>query len=195
MQLSIIIINFNTYQLTVDCISSILRHTKEVDYEIILVDNFPMIDYKQGFLELFPSLQYLRSDRNIGFGRANNLGMSIAKGDFLLLLNSDTLIKDNNFLTCLGFLNSPEGQSVGVLGCKLLNADGSYQASFFPYTNHFFWNYCISNNVLLHKIFNVARVYQPSNAVRDVGDVSGAFMMLRTEIFKETGGFDPDFFL
>ena len=61
--------------------------------------------------------------------------------------------------------------------------------------NIFFWNYCISNNVLLHKIFNVAKAYEPPGTVKNVGDVSGAFMMLRKEIFKDTGGFDPDFFL
>lgn len=196
MQLSIIIINFNTNQLTFNCITSIKSHLKGVEYEIILVDNSPKNeDNKIYFQSAFPNLIYLLSPSNIGFGRANNLGIQKATGKYLLLLNSDTVIFDDSLQKTIDFMEMPESGNIGLLGCKLLNADRTYQNSFFPFIRNTLWNYLIANNPVFYKIFNVGKLYQENNNLRLVGDVSGAFMLLRRDVIEKTGAFDPDFFL
>ncbi len=81
------------------------------------------------------------------------------------------------------------------MGCKLLNEDGSYQASFYPFVRNNLVNYFISNNPILQKIFSVSDAYKEPIKARKVGDISGAFMLLRKEVYSTVGGFDPDFFL
>lgn len=138
---------------------------------------------------------YILSELNIGFGRANNLGIENAGGRYLLLLNSDTLLADDCLQKCFAFMEKPESVKVGLLGCKLLNADGSYQPSFFPFTRNTLWNYLLTNNPVFYKVFKIGELYKDANQVRMVGDVSGAFMLLRREVVEKAGVFDPDFFL
>jgi GT2 family glycosyltransferase len=193
MQLSVIIVNFNTYDLTVDCINSIHATTRNVLYEIIVVDNAPKTDYKTGLLQHFPNIKYILSPENVGFGRANNLGMDVAEGAYFLLLNSDTIVKDGCFEKCIAFMDAHN--DAGVIGCRLLNEDGSFQHSFYPYINNSVWNYFISNNPILYKVFGVAKKFREPKEAQRVGDVSGAFMFMKREVVEKVKGFDPDFFL
>jgi GT2 family glycosyltransferase len=195
MHLSIIIINFNTPELSLACIESIKQFTTEIDYEIILVDNAPKENFKSKFEECHSNLKYIHSKENIGFGRANNLGMEIAKGAYFLLLNSDTLLFNNSIKQCLEFLELEQSQKIGLIGCKLLNEDGTYQASFYPFQQNTLWNYFKSNNPILFKLLKIQEAYNENNEIRKVGDVSGAFMLLRRSVYNEVKGFDPDFFL
>lgn len=195
MQLSIIIVNFNTPQLSIACINSIKEYVQGIKYEIILVDNAPKEDFKQEFINGFPGLVYIFSKHNVGFGVANNMGMEIANGDYFLLLNSDTLLFNNSIINCIQFLDKPQNKQIGLLGCKLLNEDGSYQASFYPYTNNSIWNYFKSNNPLLSKLFHASQDFKEIKETKQVGDISGAFMLLRKEVYEHVNGFDPDFFL
>lgn len=193
MELSIIIINYNTPSLTIDCLNSIYRYTQNISFEIILVDNCPKENYQTAFLDAFPEIKYLKSEYNIGFGRANNLGMEIAQGKYWLLLNNDTILLENTFLKCYEFME--KHTDIGLLGCKLLNEDLSYQNSFYPFTKKHFLNYCISNNPVLYKLFNAGKYFIPPQSPKEVGDISGAYMFLRQSVYQKTGGFDPDFFL
>ncbi|RYD57379.1 MAG: glycosyltransferase family 2 protein [Sphingobacteriales bacterium] len=195
MQLSIIIINFNTFKLTCECIDSIKEHTPGLSYEIIVVDNAPKADYQQDFLSLYPDLVYIKSQENIGFGRANNLGMDVAKGDYFLLINSDTVVVGNCINQCYDFMEQPTSQHIGVVGCKLLNEDGSYQPSFYPYVHDTIWNYFITNNPILYKLLKVSDKYRETDETIQVGDISGAYMFMRADVVKKVKGFDPDFFL
>lgn len=195
MQLSIIIVNFNTPELSLACIKSIEQHTTGLDYEIILVDNAPKADHSIAFKQSCSQLIYLYSATNIGFGRANNLGMEIAKGQYFLLLNSDTLLMDNSLKQCFEFMADPASAHIGLLGCRLLNEDGSYQGSFYPFTGNSLWDYCKSNNPVLYRLFKVAEAFRETHDIKKVGDVSGAFMFLRRKVFEQVKGFDPDFFL
>lgn len=195
MDLSIIIVNFNTLALTCNCIDSVIYHLNhDLQYEIILVDNAPKTDHSR-MLSRYDKLVYLRSGTNIGFGSANNLGMDHAKGKHFLLLNSDTLIFDKSIQRCLAFMKQAGNDKVGLLGCKLLNEDGSYQASFYPFIRNNLINYCISNNPVLNRLFSIYKFFREPVEPRKVGDVSGAFMLLKREVYELSGGFDPDFFL
>ncbi len=195
MQLSIVIINFNTYQLTIDCINSIKRTAGNIQYEVIVVDNAPKEDYRHGLFQHFPDIIYLLSQENIGFGRANNLGMEHAKGEYILLLNSDTIVKDDCLQKCLAFIEEKQEENVGMVGCRLLNEDGSHQHSFYPFVKNTVWNYFISNNPVLFKLLGVANKYKEPDRPMAVGDISGAFMLLHKKVVEKVKGFDPDFFL
>jgi GT2 family glycosyltransferase len=132
LQLSIIIINYNTFTLTCACIASILTHTKDVKYEIILVDNASRECNPELFLEKFPEIKFIKSNRNLGFAGGNNLGLGIANGEYILLLNSDTELRENSIKICLQKLQ--ENPEIGVLSCKLTYPNGDIQhcANRFP---------------------------------------------------------------
>lgn len=196
MKLSFIIVNFNTPTVTAACLKTVQQYFGEdSDVEVILVDNAPEENHETLFRSAYPQLIYFSSDINLGFGKANNLGMQHAQGAYLLLLNSDTLLIDDSIRRCIHFMETPENKSVGLIGCRLLNPDLSIQSSFYPFTGNRFRDYAAANNPVLFKLCSVGRVYAATENIRDVGDVSGAFMFLRKEVFHNTGGFDPDFFL
>ncbi|GAC1419435.1 MAG: glycosyltransferase family 2 protein [Flavisolibacter sp.] len=195
MDLSVIIINFRTFNLTIDCIKSIHNNSQGLSFEIILVDNAPLENDEKRFLEIFPDIIYIWSKENIGFGRGNNLGMEVARGKYFLLINSDTLMIDNCSGKCFEFMERDTLNEIGAIGCKLLNPDKTYQPSFYPFLKNSIVYYLITNNILLYKIFKVQKRYKEVNEVREVGDISGAFMFLRKDIIDRVKGFDPDFFL
>lgn len=94
VSVSIIIVSYNTCRLTQNCINSIFKHTMDVDFEVIVVDNDSCDDSKE-MLSADNRIVYIQSGGNLGFGRANNLGYTKAKGKYLFLLNSDTILKNN----------------------------------------------------------------------------------------------------
>lgn len=135
MDLSIIIVNFNTKKLTLDCIKSIIKSKLKVGYEIIVVDNGSTDKIpKSKFYELIDKacqLKLITNEANLGFARANNQGIKIAKGKYVLLLNSDTVVKDGAVEKLYEFAEAHE--DAGVVGSKLLNKDGSVQNSVFHF--------------------------------------------------------------
>jgi GT2 family glycosyltransferase len=125
MKLSIIIINYNTFALTCQCIDSVVNQPFTDSYEIILVDNGSSECPVEAFSDKYPFLKLIPSGENLGFAKGNNLGISHAKGEYILLLNSDTIILDNAIQKALKRIHqSPE---IGVITCKLLSLDGTIQ--------------------------------------------------------------------
>jgi GT2 family glycosyltransferase len=123
--LSVIIINYNTFQMTSECIESIYKHTKDIDFEIILVDNASKECDANLFKEKFEEITVIKNNENLGFAKANNLALPYCKGDVILFLNSDTLITDNSLQkTYEKILNSFD---IGILTCKLKYPDGTIQ--------------------------------------------------------------------
>src|SRR5260221_1582740 len=125
MQVSIIIINYNTFTLTSNCIRSVIEYTGDVDYEIILVDNASTECNPETFLKEFPQIKLIKSPVNGGFAYGNNIGIEKASGDYILLLNSDTLLKENSISKSVHYFKSYENG--GVLGCRMLYPDGKVQ--------------------------------------------------------------------
>lgn len=122
---SVIIVNYNTFQLTCNCIKSVIEKTKEVPYEIILVDNASTDNDADDFKKLFPQINLVKSKDNMGFAKGNNLGIAQAKGEFILLLNSDTELIENSIFICYNeFL---QRKNIGVLTCKLVYPNHSIQ--------------------------------------------------------------------
>jgi GT2 family glycosyltransferase len=132
VDLSIIILNYNTYKLTCQCIESVIHQTNGVEYEIILVDNASVECDACLFKEKFPGIILIESKVNLGFSKGNKLGIQHAKGEYILLLNSDTELRNNAIL--LSFERIKQDSKIGVLSSKLIYPDGNlqYPANRFP---------------------------------------------------------------
>jgi len=123
--LSIVILNYNTFGFTCQCIKSIYDYTKDVDFEIIVVDNASTTDQADSFLELFPYIKLVKNYKNKGFAGGCNDGIKVAEGDTILLINSDTKLLNDAISITYNFLKKhPE---VGIVTCRLENEDGSPQ--------------------------------------------------------------------
>ena len=140
MDLSVIIVNWNTKKLLDDCLSSIFKFTKDIDFEVIVIDN----DSKDGSPELvkkkYSKVKLIENKDNVGYAKANNQGIKVAKGEYILLLNSDTYLIENSFEKLVEKVQTE--QNLGVLAPLLLNVDRSTQqsAGYFPHLPQvFFW--------------------------------------------------------
>lgn len=203
-ELSIVIINYNTFSITSDCLRSIYKYTKELTFEIILVDNGSKDRAAKEFLIDFPEIKLIALPENVGFARGNNAGIEAALAPVILLLNSDTLIFDNSIKATFDFLNKKE--DVGLVGCRLLNKDGSEQLSTYITVKHPLFNLLVTVNLFVRIIASVfpslkfytkhlAAVSEAQKESHYCEAVSGAFMMFKNSELSRYGHFDPDFFL
>ena len=197
MDVSIIIINWNTKKLLDECIDSVLEKTHDLKYEIIIVDNASQDDSVDMLKRKYANRIILINNLvNLGFAKANNQGFEIAQGKYILLLNSDTLLLDNVILKSFEYME--DNKKCGVMGCKVLNPDLSTQ-----YTCS---NYPSLKNMLiltsgLNKLnwFNRFDSYTLNNwdrnNERDVDSVTGCYMLVRNTAIKQVGMLDPTFFM
>lgn len=186
---SVIIINYNTFQLTCDCIRTVQAVTKGVDYEIVLVDNASTADNPDDFLLQFPDITLIKSSVNGGFAQGNNLGIKHSTGDIILLLNSDTILNDDCISKAATFLHN-SSHDIGVLSGHLTYTDGKYQHNARAFRS-------IRNEVLdLLRPFLMLIPYRKRAALMlnqyFRGDfdtycdwVSGAFFMFRKKILND----------
>lgn len=191
MDVSIIMVNYNTVELLINSIDSVFTHTSGISYEIIVVDNASIDNSAFIMQEKYGlSIQYIGLDKNIGFGKANNVGIERAKGRNVFLLNPDTLLQTNAAKILSNYLD--ENVNVGIVGANLYNEDGSFQAAFsniYPSIG-----YELSN--LLHTFFFFDKEHINDTAdSREVKSVVGAAMMVKYEVINQTGAFNPQFFM
>src|SRR5258708_11354413 len=158
---SIIIVNYNTINLLRDCLNSLMQTEGKV-CEVIVVDNASADGSADMVEKEFPGVALVRNQQNVGFSRANNQGMRQARGKHLLLLNSDTVVRPGALETMTAFLDSYA--AVGAVTCKLLNADGTIQAS-------------ISNRpgpvLLFFRLMGVSRIISGDRARRRLSRMLG----------------------
>lgn len=186
---SIIIVNYNTRTLLADCIESILCQTYGVSYEIIVVDNASTDDSRSYITEKYTQIKWVDSGGNIGFGRANNLGVKYAQGKYLFLLNSDTILKNNAIKIFHEYMNiHAEKENIGALGCQLYDNQGLANLSYGSFPS-------VSSEIfyLLNKLY-----YRKKTIILqaiDVDYITGADIFIPKKIFEKMGGFDPNFFM
>ncbi len=187
IELSIIIVSYNTKKITQDCIKSIEVSLKQasMSYEIIVVDNAST----DGSIQMLQNFKLLSNTTNLGFAKANNQGVKEAKGRYIFFLNSDTIVLDNAIEKLLTFYKQNE-ITIQFLGGKLLNKDHSAQPSCGP-----FYSLPVIFGALFLKgdYWGLTR-YSP-NAVKEVDWVSGACILTKKEYFQTIGGFDEQIFM
>lgn len=197
MQISIIIVNYNTKHLTADCIDSIIAKTSEVEYEIILVDNAS----SDGSQEKFSSderILFLEAGDNLGFGKANNLGAQHAKGDYIFFLNSDTLLLNNAIYEMWRYCEEHKEDNIGGLGCIL--CDGNNQRCH-SYAKLNTWKDIVKSYFIAPFCKSKAKeiiamdAEDESKDAFEVGYVTGADLFVSRKVIDECGRFDPDFFM
>lgn len=139
IQLSIIIVNWNTRDFLVSCLNSIFSNAPRVPYEVIVVDNNSQDGSAEAVRNKFPKVALLEERTNWGYAHGNNLGISRATGDYILTLNPDTEVFADTFHTALNFMD--QNPSVGVIGAKQIGIDGNAQNSIrgFPTVGGVFW--------------------------------------------------------
>lgn len=194
VRLSIIIVSFNTKEITANCIKSIYNAKWRSEYEVILVDNNSQDGSVENIRQNFPDVKVIANSDNKLFSIANNQGAAIARGEYLLLLNSDTIVDSDNLQKMIDFYETCDSRVV-CIGPKILNPDGSLQSCGFPQ-----WGGSIMNHVL--NLFRVNRFlpvhwlfptleYNP-NKTHQVGWVSGSCMMIRRELYNKLGGLNEN---
>ncbi len=195
VDLSIVIVSYNTKKITQDCLNSVSRSLKnsKIKYETIVVDN----DSKDGSQELLQAmaqdqtnnLTYLQTNTNLGFGRGNNYGVKQAKGNYVLLLNSDTIVLNRSIEKLFDFYLKNE-ENVQFLGAKLLNRDLTPQAS----AARFFTLPVVFASLLLKGDYYGLTRFSP-NEFRQVDWISGACILCKKSLYQKLGGFDKDIFM
>ena len=195
--ISVIIVNYNTSKLTLDCIASLREHTTGVSYEIIVVDNASPADAMLPQLKALDGITFVQSDENLGFGKANNLGLLHAKGEYIFFLNSDTILLNNALKLFLDYAEQNADKHVGAVGAMLQNRAGEEIHSY----GHFptFSEQCRKLIITpVQKLFRrntgiVAEAVIGSEATVDY--VTGADLFVRRAVLDECGAFHPAFFM
>lgn len=192
MDVSIIIVNYNTLELLRNCINSIKEHTAIISYEIIVVDNASSDGSSAMIMTQFPDVVLILSETNLGFGNANNLGVTKAKGKYVFLLNSDTLIIDNSINTLFNFMEDDASKNIGMCGGNLLTKNlmpnHSYSMYYPTLLNHFLYRIHLT-------IFLNTNSYNFSNEIKDISIIVGADIFMSKALFSMLGGFDSNFFM
>lgn len=194
---SIIIVNYNTTALTYACIGSVIKFTS-IPFEIILIDNASTDRSIERLQADFPQVSLILNKENIGFGRANNLGISMAEGKYLFLLNSDTLLRSDAILTFFNYMEMPEHQNIACCGASLITIEGAKQVSYgnFPSISEVFATLgpgIFYKNYYRKHLSSGVKVYcmEPHS----VDYISGADLFIRKATLAQIGLFDEDFFL
>jgi GT2 family glycosyltransferase len=185
---SIITVNFNQPKVTIDFLKSVKANTSIENVEVILVDNGSREDHEETYKAVYPQLIYIRSAINLGFAGGNNLGIKVAKGDYLLLLNNDTEITSNLVETLVAeFENNPE---IGILSPLLLYFD---QPEVIQYAGFTEMNYLTCRNKGIGSMAVDSGQYDSDS--RETGYCHGAAMMCRKRDLETTGPMAELFFL
>ncbi len=198
MQLSVIIVNYNVRDLLLNAIVSLRRALHDIEGEIIVVDNGSSDGAVEVLQKDHSDVVTIPVDRNLGFGAANNLGIEQAKGEYILILNPDTIVQEDTLHVMLAFME--EHPKAGAVGCKIVHPDGTLDPAAkrgFPSP----WS-SFSRVFGLSKLFRQSRLFGGYNltwiddeTTSKVESLSGSFMFFRGSVLRELGGFDTDFFM
>lgn len=196
MDVSVIIVNYNTRQMTAECIESIFEKTSGIDFEIILVDN-ASIDGSKEYFEKDNRIKYIYSNENLGFGRANNLGEKYANGKYLFLLNSDTLLFNNAIKNFYDFAESTE-INFSCLGCILVDRNDArtHSSGEFPTFRFFIKKYISNYTRRLGRDLTYKYYYSlPAQFPATVDYITGADLFMNREAINRLGMFNSSFFM
>ena len=198
MQLSIVIVSYNTKNLLEQCLLSLKKAIGIINSEIIVIDNYSTDGSREFLQTKFTNSKLILNDENSGFAKACNQGFKISAGNYILFLNPDTILSENSLRDCISFFETHP--DVGAIGVRMQDEKGKFLKESkrgLP-----------TPSVSFYKLFGLttifpgsktfANYYQghlPENENNSVEVLSGAFMMIRREVFEKINGFDEDFFM
>lgn len=200
MQLSIIILNYNVRHFLELCVLSVQNAVQNLDAEIIVIDNNSPDDSCEMMKQRFPDVKLIENKENSGFPKGNNIGVAQAQGEYICILNPDTVVAEDTFERILNFVSSSavEKDKIGIIGCKLVDGTGNFLSEskrgiptpFVAFTK-------ITG---LYKIFpklfgNYYAQHLSDDETGKVDILVGAFMLMKRELYTEIGGFDEDCFM
>ena len=198
-KLSVVILNYNTMQLLDDCLSSLKKLEKEVDFEVIVSDNGSTDGSLAMVAKKFPKVKVIENNENLGFGRGNNRAKKLSKGKYVLFLNTDTIVDQNALKSCVDYLEMHK--DVGAVTCRVELKNGKLDKD----TRRSFPTPWVSLTHLvlkLDKIFPKSKLfakywygYIPEDATHDVDVIQAAFLMAPRKLLNELDWFDEDYYL
>ncbi len=195
--ISIVIVNWNTRELLKACLKSIFQQTDKNLIEVIVIDNHSADTSCDMVREEFTDVILIENDRNTGFASANNQGFQMARGKYVLMLNSDTEILDNALEKVLSY--AEHNENVGIIGCKLLYPDLRFQNSCFRFPGLLS---ILLSGTYLSQIFKKSPVFNQDRygnqewfKERNVDCVMGSFLFIQKKLLDQVGFLDTDFFM
>lgn len=197
MDLSIIIVNWNSREWLRQCIKSVVTETRQLNYEIVVVDAGSFDGCASMIRKEFPQARFIQSETNCGFARANNVAFAAAAGSSILFLNPDTIVCGFSLKILFDYLwKLPQP---GAVGCRLLRPDASLQTSCvqsFPtilnQALNFQW---IRSRSLQSRLWGMAALYAPGSEPKEVQAIVGACLMVKRAAFEQVGRFSEDYFM
>lgn len=189
MKLSVVILNYNVRYFLALCLQSVEAALKDIPSEIIVVDNNSSDDSCAMVRENFPELKLIENKENIGFSKANNQAVAVAKGEYICILNPDVVVAENTFHNLINFSKSKSDH--GIIGCRLIDGSGV----FLPESKRNFPTISIA----FQKLFGIGKHYYAHHVSplenKPVDVLPGALMFLKRSLYDNLGGFDEDFFM
>ena len=189
MKLSIVILSYNVRHYLELCLQSVQAATKDISSEIIVIDNNSSDDSCSVIKLNYPEIILIQNKENIGFSKANNQAVKIASGEYVCILNPDTVVSENTFNKILNFSDSKN--DIGIVGCRFIDGSGTFLAE----SKRKVPTIITAVQKLLGFGYNYYETEIEENQIAKVSVLTGAFMLMRNKFFRELGGFDEDFFM
>ncbi|RTY90130.1 glycosyltransferase family 2 protein [Flavobacterium sp. RSP46] len=196
MQLSVIILNYNVRYFLELCVLSVQNALETIDGEIIVIDNNSSDDSCAMMQKLFPNVKLIQNKENLGFPKGNNIGVAQAQGEYICVLNPDTVVAEDTFMKVLAF--AQKQSDLGIVGCKLIDGTGR----FLPESKRGVPTPWVAFTKItgLYKLFSgtFGKYYAQHLSENQTGKVAilvGAFMVMKRDLYLEVAGFDEDCFM
>ena len=198
MDVSVIIVNYNVAHFLLQCVDAVKKASTTINTEIFVVDNNSSDNSIELLQSTFRDVTVIANKENVGFGAANNQALKLAKGEYTLFLNPDTIIAEDTLIKCIAHLKQRNDEC--GLGVKMIDGSGKFlpesKRSFPTLEVAFYKLFGLSSLFPKHKKFSKYHLgYFSENENHEVDVLSGAFLMAKTSLLKEKGGFDEDFFM
>ena len=198
MQLSVIILNYNVRYFLEQCVGSVQEALSNIDGEIIVVDNNSSDDSCEMIKIRFPNVKLIENTANSGFPKGNNIGVEQAKGDYICILNPDTVVAEDTFTKILAF--AEKQKNIGIVGCKLIDGTGNFlpeckrgvPTPFVAFTKIFGLYKLFPKTTLFNRYY---AQHLSENETGKVDILVGAFMIMKLDLYLEIGGFDENCFM
>jgi GT2 family glycosyltransferase len=198
LQLSVIILNYNVRYFLELCVLSVQSALEHIDGEIIVVDNNSQDDSVEMMKQRFPNVKLIENKDNSGFPKGNNTGVAIAQGEYICILNPDTVVAEDTFTKVLDF--AERQKNLGIVGVKLIDGAGNFlpeskrgvPTPFVAFTK------MTGLYKLFPKVQGLGKYYAQQLSENETGKVDilvGAFMLIKRDLYQELGGFDENCFM